>query len=71
MARATCAASLGFDNPLYIRMMHEFLRDHARAIAYESYFNGDGGRSPRLGTHQRLPEPLQLPRAAAAYRALW
>ncbi|MFO1075734.1 MAG: hypothetical protein U1E17_24125 [Geminicoccaceae bacterium] len=60
----------GFDNPLYIRMMHEFLRDHARAIAYESYFNGDGGRSPRLGTHQLFPSRYN-PRAAAAYRALW
>ena len=60
----------GFDNPLYIRLMHEFLSAHAGSIAYESYFNGDGGRSPRLGTHQLFPSGYN-PRAASAYRTLW
>lgn len=58
----------GFDNPFFIRQMHNWLRQHARSIAYEAYFNADGpknrGSSHKLGGGRN-------PRAAASYRSLW
>lgn len=60
----------GFDNPFYIKAIHDFLRANAESIAYESYFNGDAGHNPRRGTHQLFPTAYN-PRAAAAYRSLW
>lgn len=60
----------GFDNPFYIKAIHDFLRANADSIAYESYFNGDAGHDPRRGTHQLFPTDYN-PRSAAVYRSLW
>jgi hypothetical protein len=61
----------GFDNPFFIRKMHDFFRTNAASIAYEAYFNGDDGRgSDENGSH-RLTPTHHNPRSAAAYRTLW
>jgi hypothetical protein len=60
----------GFDNPFFMQKFHEFLRQNARSIAYEAYFNGHGIPNPRGGSHMIAPANWN-PRAAAAYRKLW
>ncbi len=58
----------GFDNPFFMQQMHRWFRDNARSIAYEAYFNGDGG--PARGGSHKLTNGRN-PRAAGVYRSLW
>ncbi|MGI8882332.1 MAG: glycoside hydrolase family 26 protein [Jatrophihabitans sp.] len=54
----------GFDNPFYVRKMHDFFAANARSIAYESYFNS---QCPAF-----CISPAAInPRASATYRQLW
>src|SRR4051794_28874715 len=51
------------DDPVYIDNMYRFFRDHAPAIAYETYFDA-------MGVHALCPG-VPFPAAAARYRADW
>lgn len=63
----TICAQPGFDNPFFIRKMHEFLTANAEHVEFESYFNGSD--SPTGGS-ELYPTNFH-PRAAAAYKDLW
>jgi hypothetical protein len=77
----------GVDSGYFIRKMFEFFQEHASEMAFEAYFNADGGLDPNGGTH-RLFDPRPYfpdaaspgyldhvqrwnPLAAAIYRQLW
>ncbi len=68
--RAKACSEPGFDNPFFVRKMHEFLQANAGIIAYEAYFNGNGGGTPAQGTHRVAPTRYN-PRSAAVYWQLW
>ena len=55
-----------YDSARYVRGMWEFFSRHAGALAYECYFNRNGGK----GDHRIYP-PSHNPRASAAYASLW
>ena len=77
----------GTDNPYFIEKMHEFFRQNAADLAFESYFNDHGFADDSKGSHKlfarepALPAPESPdylayvqrynPNAAATYRALW
>lgn len=73
---STVCSDAGFDNPLFIRKMHEMFRLNAPSIAYEGYFNahGDGrpnGQPPARGESTRIAPATWNPTASAVYRDLW
>lgn len=55
----------GFDNPLFIRKMFEFLRANSSLIAYEAFYNCEYNNQFRI-----YPETWN-PQAALAYKTLW
>lgn len=63
-------AEPGFDNPLFVRNWHAFLKANAAMIAYEGYFNAHGHKDDSLGSHKLAPTRYN-PLSAAAYRELW
>jgi hypothetical protein len=58
----------GFDNPLFVRNMARFFREHAEDIAFEAVFNG--GRPDDRNGYRLAPTSVHT-RAAAAYRSDW
>ena len=57
----------GVDNPFFMTKLHEFLRQNAGQVAFETYFNGSDSNT---GTHVIYPMNAN-PRAALAYQQLW
>jgi hypothetical protein len=55
-----------YDSGRFVRGMWEFFSRHAGKLAYECYFNRNGGK----GDH-RIHPPEYNPRASAAYAGLW
>ena len=51
----------GFDNPLYVRVMHEFLRANAGSIAYESSTSTAMAATVRAAARIRSSRPPTIP----------
>ena len=65
-SRTICKAH-GFDNPVFMREMFNFLRANAGNVAFESYFNGADSNT---GSHVIYPVGPN-PRSSAVYQQLW
>ena len=61
-----------FDNPFFIRKMHEFFKANAGSIAYEAYLNGPGVSRTNPQSHPSTIAPTDPnPKSAAEYAKLW
>ena len=63
----TACSRPGFDNPFFVRKLHDFLRTNAAHVAFETYFNDSDSAT---GTHVIYPSTYNS-KAAAEYRRLW